>query len=176
MFSLEMFPHLHYHYNKLIELGLPDNTAKYMSENGLPVLNGAGCGDIEAVVFFDESKLFLYNEKLVVIGMLFDRHYICINTENGGVYLINDGAVSDNLDDTEPPGLANSSLPLFVEFISIYYHYTDKYSAAFEDGDEAVVTLVTDKIEREFIKLDKPAMDDEESFWSVRVEELGYMI
>ena len=178
MFSLKMFPHLHYHYDKLTEFKLPNDIKKYMSDKGLPILDNANWGDIEAIVFYEESMLSFYdkNNKFIIIGILYDLHYICLNIDDGGVYMINNGIHSDSLTSIELPELANSSLSLFIEFISIYYYYVNKYRVKFENYEEEIAIFVSNELEKEFRARDEAIMDDENSFWSVRVEEIAYMI
>ena len=169
--TFDSFPHHSYSREKLSTLGLPDSAIEYMAVHGLPVLDGYWFDNIK---FFDESsvKHLDYMGGMVTIGSLYEFHYIAIN--NNGVYLIDMGLVEDAPSDAECC-LVNSSLELFVTFMSIYCFYMDKYDEPLKNDDEAAARLVVSELEREFLALDKIALDNENSLWSVLIEEISYI-
>lgn len=169
---------LNYHrycYNSLMSLNIPGSVSAYMAENGLPILSNTGWGHLDAIMFFRESEIqpFKFDCRFILIGELYEQHLICLNIIDKGIYVINNGASCESFNGIQY-ALINSSLPLFVDFIELYYkHIFENYDLLLTD--RAIALSVSNTLEREFRKRDEPALEDE-SFWSIRLEELEYMI
>lgn len=170
-YHFKSFPHHSYTKEKLAKLGLPAADIKYMTAHGLPVLKDYW---FDNVVFFDEGGIKPLDapDGVVAVGTLYENHYIAVSDE--GVFIIDSAADSDSPAEADCLRI-NSSLELFVRFMSIYCRYMDKYSQPLDNDDEKVARRVVSKLERKFHRLDRVALEDENSMWSVLIEEISYI-
>lgn len=168
---LDSFTHQFYQYDNLTGCGIPAVTARYMAEHGLPQLQEPYWFD--CIRFFDEEEILGSEQinEMTAIGLLYEMHYIVVGED--GLYLVDDEDLEQN--GKISCGFTNSSLELFVEFISIYCWYIDRYDEKLEADDEETARMVVGELEKIFRSLDERALEDENSFWSVRIEEISYI-
>ncbi|WP_445402566.1 SUKH-4 family immunity protein [Streptomyces sp. LE64] len=95
-----------------------------------------------------------------------------------------DGSLWDLSDGDEPPHLVNSDLASFTAFARAFEEAADeaeRYEGSEEDADEEADEeaedagdALTEALLERFAAIDAAAVADENSFWSVAAEELGY--
>lgn len=166
------FERLAYDSKELKKTALPKNAAGFLARKGLPVLSSSYW--LEYVTFYDQKRILNTPEKcgMTVIGELYEIHSIAVGKK--GVYLIDETPAEDG----RPAvycGLMNSSLRKMNRFMEIYYNTVRANHDLLMAEDEDTARAVCSQLERRFLAADPAAMEDENGFWPLRIEELSYI-
>ena len=153
--------------NNLEKLQLSSNTKEFVSIIGFPKQPSLWINfEVENSFITLEKYLEKYNkpyiensDKYYLIGHkgYTDDMYVCLKIKDETIWIIEETKqidISDNF--------VNSSLQLLVEFLYFY----EKYDSEINDPELKVETM-KDK----FLELDSKALKNENSFWSIILEE-----
>ena len=105
------------------------------------------------------EKVFYENEKYLIIGDDYGTK-ICIKQNTGEVY-----SIDPNNEYT--PRFINSNIQCFLQFLIVYIN---KESELMEIDDKKAKAIM-DKMKNEFLSLDGKALECEENWWSVVLEQ-----
>lgn len=138
------------------ECNLSNNTKKILCDTGLP-------DELSGFVQFNikEIKNIILDEGHIVIGNDFGT-YICINNK--------EEIVSTDPWNEYPERFINSNLEAFLEFIIIFLQYEDKINEAAYDEIYKVIKEIKEK----FSIIDIRALGNEENWWPVVLEQIGF--
>ena len=153
--------------NSLKNLQLSDDTKKFISTIGIPKQPSLWITfEIEDFLLTLEEYLKKYNKTNIInadnyylIGYkgYTNDIYVCIKIEDETTWIV------DNIEPIKSfNNFVNSSLQLLVEFLYIYEKY---------DSENHEPELKVAKMRNKFLELDYMALKNENSFWSIILEE-----
>lgn len=135
---------------------LLDNTKKILCDTGLPDQ------PLDFIQFnIQELKNIILDKEYIIIGNDFGT-YICINNKGS--------IVSVDPCNEYPARFINTNLETLLEFIVTFLLYKDKISKA--SGNET--GQVIHEIRKIFNITDARALSNEENWWPVILEQIGY--
>ena len=136
------------------KINLPEKEKKMLCEDGLP----------EVPLYFlhfntQSDSLIIVNDDCISIGSD-NGTEICIDPNNE--------IVSVDVYGVYQKRFVNSSLENLFECVAIYLIYTDRLKSAEDDE----ISILIGEIRQKFSCVDQRALDDEENWWSVILEQV----
>lgn len=142
----------------LSKYSLTQDTRKYLSLVGLPV-NGEFLKDLNISFYSNFEQINVQDCDYIAIGDDYGTK-ICINGKSNEV-------VSIDIEEYMNIRFINSSIENFIDFLQIYF--TKRPELAHADDEKAVE--ITSLIKDEFNRLDPRALDYEENWWTIILEQ-----
>lgn len=147
--NLKLFPREEYR-----KTNLPEKEKKMLCEDGLPEV------PLHFLHFYTQSdSLIIVNDDCISIGSD-NGTEICIDPNNE--------IVSVDAYGVYPKRFVNSSLESLFECVAIYLIYNDRLMSAEDDE----ISILIGEIRQKFNRVDERALDDEENWWSVILEQV----
>lgn len=133
---------------------LTENTKKILCDIGLPK---EPLGFIKFNI--DELKTLKHEDDFVIIGTDLGTN-ICINK--------NDEIISVDFENEYPTRLINKNLESFLHFIVIFLLHEDEINSA----DDDTISQIIQKIKAEFEQIDELALNNQENWWPIILEQI----
>ncbi len=133
---------------------LTENTKKILCDIGLPK------EPLSFIKFnIEELKTLKHEDDFVIIGTDLGTN-ICINK--------NDEIISVDFENEYPTRLINKNLESFLHFIVIFLLHEDEINSA----DDDTISQIIQKIKAEFEQIDELALNNQENWWSIILEQI----
>jgi len=151
----------------LDQFDLAYDTEMVLSSIGLPMNVEEVKEQPFSINFYHEPEMGLYcGDEYIIIGDI-ESSKIGIHKKTGNIHLID-----------EPPSACiqirfiNSDIAKFLMFLKVYLSYRPQLVDAMEEDDEKKLFAIVGHIKQHMNQMDSKALWDEESYWSVLLEQV----